>query len=267
MRKSKTKISFFAFQDIITATTGILVLITIILTFFIKAGGKEPLSGPKKETLETENIGLNAQIGNLKVAIADLEEIIKKWGSKDAGQIEIEIQRQKDLISKYEDILKGLSEEGVKVRKMIDVLNMLKMQHTELVNRLEDIQKQVRDHREALADITKPNRVFIIPEIPPGKKLLYIVLSAGNVELIELIGENKNRRPLNNRATLLALLRNLMPKQEYHIMFFVRPSGIQDFLGLNGGMLRPGLPAPVSDLGFKLIGWEPLGEDVELEFR
>ena len=79
MRKSRTKISFFAFQDIITATTGILVLITIILTFFIKAGEKEPPSGPDIDELLKENAGLISEINNLKGAIADLEKIIEKW--------------------------------------------------------------------------------------------------------------------------------------------------------------------------------------------
>ena len=139
--------------------------------------------------------------------------------------------------------------------------------YKDLVERLDGIEAAIKRHNEALANIADPNKLFIIPEIPPGKKLLYIVLSAGKLELIEFVGENVNRQLFNNQDALTDQLRNMMPKQDYHIMFFVKPSGIQRFLELNGGMLRPGNPAPVSNLGFNLIGWEPLEEEKELDFK
>jgi len=263
MRKSRTKISLFAFQDIITATTGILVLITIILTFFIKAGGKPP----DIDELIKENAGLISEINNLTGAIADLEIILEEWGGKDLNEIKIDIQKLKDLIRKYENNLKGLSGPEGDVRDLINERDEKNDEYDDLVRRLDGIEAAIKNHNEALANIADPNKLFIIPEIPPGKKLLYIVLSAGKLELIEFVGENVNRQLFNNQDALTAQLRNMMPKQDYHIMFFVKPSGIQRFLELNGGMLRPGNPAPVEDLGFKLIGWEPLEEEKELDFK
>ena len=267
MRKSRTKISFFAFQDIITATTGILVLITIILTFFIKAGDEDPLSVPGIDELLAENAGLISEINDLTGAIADLEKILEEWDGKDLNEIKIDIQKLKDLIRKYENNLKGLSGPEGDVRDLINERDEKNDEYDDLVRRLDGIEAAIKNHNEALANIADPNKLFIIPEIPPGKKLLYIVLSAGKLELIEFVGENVNRQLFNNQGALTAQLRNMMPKQDYHIMFFVKPSGIQRFLELNGGMLRPGNPAPVSDLGFKLIGWEPLEEEKELDFK
>ena len=267
MRKSRTRISFFAFQDIITATTGILVLITIILTFFIKAGANETLSGPDIDDLVAENTRLIAEINNLIRIIADLELILEEWGDKDSNKIKIDIQKIKDFIRNYENKLKGLNGPEGAVRDLIEDRNGLSDKYNDLVGRLNGIKAAIKKHNEALANIANPNKLFIIPEIPPGKKLLYIVLSAGKLELIEFVGENVNRQLFNNQDALTAQLRNIMPKQDYHIMFFVKPSGIQRFLELNGGMLRPGNPAPVSDLGFKLIGWEPLEEEKELDFK
>ena len=266
MRKSRTKISFFAFQDIITATTGILVLITIILTFFIKAGEKEPPSGPDIDELLKENAGLISEINNLKGAIADLEIILEEWDGKDLNKIKIDIQKLKDLIRKYENNLIGLNGPEGDVRDLINDRDGLIGKYKDLVDKLDGIEDAINQHNETLANIADPNKLFIIPEIPPGKKLLYIVLSAGKLELIEFVGENENRQLFNNQDALTDQLRNMKPKQDYHIMFFVKPSGIQHFLDLNGGMLRPGNPAPVSNLGFKLIGWEPLEEEKELDF-
>lgn len=267
MRKSRIKISFFAFQDIITATTGILVLITIILTFFLKAGGQEPFSGPDIDELQAENARLISEINNLTGAIADLEIIGEKWGSKDTNTIKIDIQKLKDLIRRYEKNLKGLSGPEGEMRDLIKDRDGLFDKYNGLVNELNGIKDAIEKLNEDLASIGDPNTLLIIPETPPGKKLLYIVLSAGKLELIEFIGENEDRKLFNQKGALMAKLRDLMPKQDYHIMFFVKPSGIQLFLEMNGGMLRPGNPAPVNDLGFKLIGWEPLEEGKELDFK
>jgi hypothetical protein len=53
LRSGKARVSFFAFQDMITTVTGVLLLITLLLTLYLNAQPEEPASGePLRDKLE-----------------------------------------------------------------------------------------------------------------------------------------------------------------------------------------------------------------------
>jgi hypothetical protein len=68
LRTSSGRISFFAFQDMITTVTGVLLLITLLLTFYLN----EPQSGPDESARNAVRDQLEAARAKLA---ANLEEL------------------------------------------------------------------------------------------------------------------------------------------------------------------------------------------------
>ena len=265
-KKSGVKISFFAFQDIITSTTGILILITIILTFFIKAGGVP--SGPDPDEIQDEIAKMKWDIDETQQTINNLTGMIDKWGELVPAEVQGEIDALEITLEGLENELENLGEDQEEVRILVETLNRLKKKGEELTGEHQAILAEIEELKKTIDNIDKANKLFMIPQVPNGKKLLLIVLAAAKLEVIEFTppadGADPVRKVFNNRVDLLGHLGTKDPKAEYHVVFFVRPSGIKHFMLLNGGKINPNLPKPVHTLGFQAIGWEPLEEDVEL---
>jgi prefoldin subunit 5 len=263
MRKNNLKISFFAFQDIITSTTGILILITIILTFFIKAGGAP--SGPDPDQIQDEIAKMKWDIDETKQTINNLTGMIAKWGTLDPAVVQAEIEDLEEKLGALENELENLGEDQEEVIRLVEMLARLKKKGEELAGEHQRILTEIEDLKKTINNIDKAKKLFMIPEVPGGKKLLLIVLAAAKLEVIEFAPPaDPVRKVFNNRGDLLGHLGTKNPKDKYHVVFFVRPSGIKHFMLLNGGKINPNRPKPVHDLGFPAIGWEPLEEDVEL---
>ena len=100
-----------------------------------------------------------------------------------------------------------------------------------------------------------------------GKKLIIIVVAKNDYELFEFIGDKQENHNFNNKPNLLAHLKTKQNPLDFHIVFFVKPSGVDDFMALNGGLLKPKNPTPVKDIGFLDLGWGPIAEKFTLDFR
>lgn len=66
LRSSSGRVSFFAFQDMITTVTGVLLLITLLLTFYLN----EPQSGPD----ESASNAIRQQLAQARAALARNQE-------------------------------------------------------------------------------------------------------------------------------------------------------------------------------------------------
>src|SRR5580704_8421242 len=69
LRTSSGRISFFAFQDVITTVTGVLLLITLLLTFYLNEPGTSPAEESRnavRNQLEKAQAALAANLAELR---------------------------------------------------------------------------------------------------------------------------------------------------------------------------------------------------------
>jgi len=268
-KKNKTKISLFAFQDIITSTTGILILIAIILTFFLKIGadkvGTPPPTGPAPQDLP----GLTNMIAAIEEGNDHTNGVIATWAGRNSAQIESDIEGVIDRINQYSNRVNEINANNTEAAALTaanqaktNSITHREMELARITNEIARIQGTVRSFAAA-------NRLFVIPEIPLGKNLILVVLGGKKIELVELaIGAGGKPQTKKDefkepgmRAALLDALRVRTPKNKYHVVLYVRPSGMGDFkqLTLFGG-------DEIRNLGFSSLGWDPLEETAVLDF-
>jgi len=264
MRKRNTvKISFFAFQDIITSTTGILILITLILTFFLNA---ESIIGESDDLSELENKLANIEktIDGNRKEIEQLDDVLNNWAHYDPQNLAKEIkdlQGKKDAIGNRVAQLRidqadaiALATALTTARANGQAIQYLINDVTDRINALDGEAKRMKN-----ANILFPN----LSSSLTNKRLLLIVLTAGKLDLIEFSGGRKLKKSFPSRASLKTYLETKTPAAVHHLVFFVKPSGIDSFNRLHGNKLKGG-SSVVARMGFKYIGWDVLEEDVEL---
>ena len=122
-KKPSLKISFFAFQDIITSTTGILILITLILTFFLNAEavlGESDSVDDLKEKLKK----IEQKITQTQADITKLEKLLAEWGDADPKKLAEEIEKLKQELAKLQSEIDDLGEDAKEALKLAAMLAM-----------------------------------------------------------------------------------------------------------------------------------------------
>lgn len=267
MRKMRSpRVSLFAFQDIITSTTGILILITLILTFFLNA---ETVIGEsdKLDELKEKLVKLDHEISQASDSIAKLKEFLSEWGGIDPKELADKIEQLKSQAARLDGEIKNLSEDQKEALELAAALNSEREKAMALAQKLNDLRQQIKDLNRKAEEAGAANILF--PNLASGlvnRKLMLVVLSKGNHEVIEYgIGAPKRR----NYATTFSLMTYLKTKSEpltYQIVLMVKPSGVSAFEYLHGDALK-GKPTILTKAGYKYVGWDPLDEDAVISLQ
>ena len=272
-KKTKTKISLFSFQDIITSTTGILILISIILVFFLKLGADGTPSKPSPSQKELDDI--KDQNEAIKSGNDYTNNFINMWAGRDFDEISDQVTDTIEQITVNSNRVSEFVSSNSEAAEIIEdnqsksnIVEKLQMDYDAITNDITRIQNTLRGFAQA-------NRMFVIPELPLGKNMIILVLGENKIDLAELSLDTSGKpqsqvktyqaeagKPANMRAQLLRDLQATNPKAKYHVVFFVRPSGLENFRQLS----RFGGNA-VKNLGFQTFGWDPLEEDTILDFK
>ena len=272
-KKTKTKISLFSFQDIITSTTGILILISINLVFFIKLGADGTPSKPSPSQKELDDI--KDQNEAIKSGNDYTNNFINMWAGRDFDEISDQVTDTIEQITVNSNRVSEIVSSNSEAAEIIEdnqsksnIVEKLQMDYDAITNDIARIQNTLQGFAQA-------NRMFVIPELPSGKNMIILVLGENKIDLAELSLDTSGNpqsqvktyqaeagKPANMRAQLLRDLQVINPKAKYHVVFFVRPSGLENFRQLS----RFGGNA-VKNLGFQTFGWDPLEEDTILDFK
>ena len=247
--------SLFAFQDIITSVTGIIVLVMLILSL--------ELLQRKPNTPDLDSHALLKQVQRaLHTAHEEQIELQEHLQSDQAAVLaaaqlsptELEHQRfQADRqLEQLERELAELAKQNAQAARDRGQLDAKLRERGGEVELVKQSRAEAAEAEAELAALQQTNRV--IYNVPPdSEKTAWLVdISAARV-LAAPVGER--RRPLCFEATgglfetapLLAWAEERRPDREYFILF-VRPDGLAHFKDLRAGLRARGF-----DLGFDLI--------------
>ncbi len=276
---NSTKISFFAFQDIITSVSGILILVTLILatdldrpTSRTTHDADPELERKLSETLR-QQAEVDAQNQNLLGLLAAAET------APAAEKLEMDITRLRAQLAeekkKHASVAEQLaaSQSAIEARDRTLGLTDIKAQIQRIIQEAESLARQESEVRKEMASLEqkvasvqskllklreREGKLWLIPDKSSTTKepILATISSRGaKVEKFDHPDEAKEFAKASARTGFESYLAEAKPLDQY-VVFLVRPSGIELF---------ERLVKLAREKGFE-VGFDALEEDREIHF-
>lgn len=276
---SSTKIRFFAFQDIITSVSGILILVTLILATALDRPASRPpqdadpeLERKLAETLR-QQVEVEAHNRNLQALLAAAET------APAAEKLEADITRLRALLDDEEKKQANIAEQLAASQSAIEIrdrtlgLADLKAQIQRILQEIETLAREEADVRDEMARLDqrvaaaqsrllklrgREGKLWLIPDKSSTTKepiLATISGSGAKVERFDQPAQAKEFSKTTARSEFDSYLAEAKPLDQY-VVFLVKPSGIELF---------ERLVKLARDRGFE-VGFDALEENREVYF-
>jgi len=276
---NSSKISFFAFQDIITAVSGILILVTLILATDLErptqshARDADPeLARQFQETLRRQ-MEADAQNGRLQQLLAAAEtapalEKLESDLSRLRSQLSEERKKQTSIAGEIaasqrsieaRDKTLGLTDLKATIQRMIQEIESIARKEAKVGSEMDSLEQQVTRAQSKLLKLRqREGQLWLIPDKSATTKEPILVTVSGSGAVVERFDRPDDRRQLNiakadsEFESYLGKTKTL----DLYVVFLVRPSGIKLFQD----MLKS-----TRNRGFD-VGFDALEEDREIHF-
>lgn len=257
-RSSGVNVSFFAFQDIITSVTGILILIVIMLVLMLRQPGavETPVPEVEKRTLAELESLIEKSIEEIrKFATIDLST-----GGETLEEVRAEIGKIRSELDAEEDpvrlaLLRDVESAEMERDQAQETLEKLIASIEDAEERLEKGEAILGDRTEFVRENAEQEQVWI-KYSDTEKEPIVVELGADGGILRDLRNpEFQKRLPASDIESEVRKLAGASDGAESYFVFFIRPDGIQ--------FLQP-LRELLTNEGFD-IGYRPLGNQEVLK--
>lgn len=280
-RGGSAQISFFAFQDIITAAAGIMILVTLIMALDM---GESSIAPPAEPVQQDPNLEVQQKQLIIQLALAgqtngqlrnQLAEVQKKPDPKDIqrqierltnqiAQAQQQVKKDEEKARAANDAIReedrrlglaGLRDQLIQIQaEMMGLSNKVveaKQQSTVLEQQIRQIQSQL------LAVKSNEGQLWLVPDPNATTKEPILVVISGKEIVIERFERPAERVALTGDISreFKARLKQYNKLNQYFV-FYIRPSGIEIF---------DEVIEFSKDAGFD-TGYEPLAESQVIHF-
>lgn len=254
----EARINFIFFQDIITCVMGILILVTLMLSFSL--GGDEAGS-PEDQKIE-------ADLRQTKKALAQIEDQNRSSEQKalqlaslpDRATLETQLEILKRAAMQSAEQLRESQNAAAALKAQQERASAQAQEATNIEKEIATLQQQLDSTRAQLvAARANTNSVYIIPapEAQDARRQPVAIIVSGNkMQIRRLSGGAPQEHAIILGATdLRPILTALDPAREY-VVFYFRPSGAKWFVEFR---------QLARSLGFA-IGYDAIEEQQQLVF-
>lgn len=254
-RRRNQPFSLFSFQDIITAITGIIILLTLILTLdLITRRQSSPVAQSRPSAAD-----LQASIARAQERISELQSQVDRETislTETASMSDEELRRNlTDLEPQIERIENEISQLQEQEREAIEQLNQVQatsgMREADRA-RLVELGEKIKTTQDKLEDLKRQNRIIYNPSDSMTKQAWLVDLSEDRIVAAPV---GRKSRPIEFRGALLSSVATKFldwarerSKGSNYFVLLVRPSAIDTF-----DKVRSGLQSAGYDLGIDLI--------------
>ena len=288
-RRGGSQVSFFAFQDIITAVSGILIIIVLLMTLLVEDQNEDAVSQTPLIQAREKLAVLSHQLGDLKAqeerVQKELELILAPLEGRDIDQILVATEEMEELVNSTDsrlrqlkiDIRKATIELGGE-RKVLGMdaklkdIESLDAQILSLTAEIQRLEQQLSKESESLvsaeeeldAATVRSKQVFLRPDAGDGKEPFLVVLSDGCL-IVEKFDDPGVRKVVRGSIPEICeefdrVVDGISSKENYFAIY-IKPSGIPLHRALAPEFeSKDGVAS-----GFE-FGKHPLPEDNELGF-
>lgn len=268
-RQSGTGVSFFAFQDIITGTSGFLIVLTLFLALNLDealveenhdkpyAKREEELRSLQSRIVSTKNLAADLQnrpaedettlrrmIGQWTTTVAELESPLKPGLNKafDATAMDRELRETKQTLL-------------TKIEKMNASMHQAELLSSGLNTEVPDLEKKIKDAQSSLQRVqSRRNVISLVPELSDNRKEPILVLVQGS--LIRFQRANGQPASAGSIPDFVSYLRAATAATHY-VVFYFKPSGANHFESLTRIARQEGFE----------IGYDVIPEELDVEFH
>ena len=277
--QNSSKISFFAFQDIITAVSGILILVTLILATDLERPEQSHTQDAAPELehqlqktfrLQMEADAQNHRLQELLAAAetAPAMEKLESDISQLRSQLAEERRRQTSITSQMaanqsaveaRDKTLGLTDLKNTIQRMLQDVASIVSKDAKARGAMDNLEQQVtRAQSRQLKLRQRDGQLWLIPDKSATSKEPILVTVAGSGARVERFDHPEERRQLGNASAVSefeSYLGNARTLDQY-IVFLIKPSGIKLFQDLIKSARNKGFA----------VGFDALEEGREIHF-
>ncbi|WP_395744171.1 hypothetical protein [Prosthecobacter sp.] len=265
-----SSVSFFAFQDVITGTTGFLIIITIFLALNLdEVIGTTPdadphaaLTGTLQDTL-AEIVKLKKQTATAMLSPLETEETLRRMIDELERSIERLSPGSKPDPSKKpveESLLdKEIRLEKEKLLALLDALKKLLPDATDKAaaaeSKLAALESELKKVQSRLQQsLNQENVLRLIPEKSTTNKVpVLVVVSKEGFRILPFDGSKA--LSVSSVASMLEALGSTFPPAQHYIVIYFKPSGSRHFEDVTEDTRKAGYE----------IGYDLIPEHIQLE--
>jgi hypothetical protein len=278
-RSFDSKITFFAFADIITAVSGMIIFITLLLATDLgeptnqrlRAGHSE-IERPLQETL-SQQADVDARNQHLQVLLAAAEtapaaEKLETDITRLRAQLTEEKKRRAAVAEQLaasqsgieeRDRTLGLSDLKAQIQRVVEETGSLARKEAKVRDEMADLEQRVASVQAKLLKLrSREGKLWLIPDKSSTTKEPILATVSGSSVKVERFDHPNQGREFSGASAHPAFesyLRDGKPLDQY-LVFLVRPSGIELF---------EDLVKLAREKGFE-VGFDAMEEDREIHF-
>ena len=263
-RGGVVRVSFFAFQDIITCVSGILLIITLLMTTMITDGTPEPAGGAEADRAQ-ELTEARQSLEKTKSASAALQAQVVAMTDPSTVRAQTMDLREKlpAARAKGEELERKIAESGMdqtalsaRIQQAEKELAELDRKKKERTPDVEKLAQEVKEKETRAANAT--NEWRLVPKLAGNSKTPVMVMVSDTSVTIEEFNRPASRTKLD-KATMQTGFAAAMLKYNsavHYFIFYIKPSGITNFATLK----------EQAQQNHFQVGFDALLESVELTF-
>lgn len=278
-RRFDSKISFFAFADIITAVSGMLIFITLLLATDLgrptnsqAESSNSELERQLSETLtkqaavDAENRHLQGLLAEantgpdpekLQADISRLRAELAEEKSKHAGMAQ-DLAASKSALDAQDKFL-GITDVREQIPKEAEELAVLDSEKSKVLDEIAALEQQITSVQSKILKLrSREGQVWLIPDRKNTTKEPILATVSGRGVRMEQFDHPEQAKEFSKSgagAGFQSYLKQAKPQNQY-VVFLIRPSGI--------GLFKD-LVQTARDEGFE-VGFDALEEDREVHF-
>jgi len=248
-RRQTPPFSLFAFQDIVTSVTGVILLVTLLVTLVLitrELGRPEVRSRAVVQEIEPLLEQVKIEITQLrkrvKMSQAEIEQLVNVVPSEVRRQLH-DLEMQLDRVSKHTESV----EEQLR-RTTSDEQTWKARQHDSHRNKqkLQELEKKIRELERLRSQLEDENRLIYNPHQAPGKTAWLVDLAEQRI-LVARLNVAESPKSFSSPTAFLNWANGRDPVREYFVLL-IRPNGVTHYRTVFAGLQQKSF-----DLGTDLI--------------
>ncbi len=239
--------SLFAFQDIITSVTGIMILVTLmlVLDFLEKVEG-----APQQQSHQVID-EVRSALSKVATEVATLESNLDQHDDVPNDLVVLDVSTLSSRLSSVLDVNTTLQTELLHARALQDksTTSLASWQQRSeashsLVSEIQRLREQVENNHNKLERLKTSNRVIFTIPLAGGEKPWLVEIGEGEIRVAEM-GLSSLPQSFQTDDAFFSWVSSRNPRKEY-LVVLVSPESVDRFDGLANGLFERRFPYGVN---------------------
>lgn len=250
-RRAATRVSFFAFQDIITSVVGIFVLITLIMMLELIQTASQAQSSSQAyvsqtlldalEVLEAEAKTLELELADLRAAQASAPVRDAAAREREIARIRVQIEQIMQRLTRVEQTRAQMKRGVAQAEAAYQQLQAEDQAADSVRQKLQQLQDQIAATQQKRSALESADVVVYRDQTEDGKYLVLVQLDSGVIQISD--GKERKRTQFATTDRVQELNDWLQGRAggDRQIWLIVKPGGTDDFMATHQALDASGI--------------------------